>query len=362
MKLLMITRKVDKDDHLAGFAYVWVKKLGELLQARGGKLSVICLEKGNVEGLEEIEIFSLGKEVGSGKLSELVKFQSLALRIVREVDGVFCHMNPEYTIAIVPYALAFRKKIVSWYTHSAVTWRMRLMEKLADVILTASKDSFRLPSPKVNIVGHGIDVDAFQPQHATHNGQRTTFRIVSVGRISPTKDYETMIKAVALLREKGALHVRLKIIGDVGLPSHDLYRKNLFKLVDKLGLVDCVDIAGPVSHGDIPRELDRADCFVNLSGTGSLDKAVLEAMACECLVITGNEAFRDILPENLFVERNNPGMLEQRLAWLMTLSDQEKQSLRPRLRAIVVRDHNLDRLVQRIIDQFTPHESQTTKT
>ena len=30
MKLLMITRKIDKDDGLAGFTYNWVKKLSKI--------------------------------------------------------------------------------------------------------------------------------------------------------------------------------------------------------------------------------------------------------------------------------------------------------------------------------------------
>ena len=61
MKLLMITRKVDKDDAQMGFAFNWINKLSQKVD----QLKVICLEKGNVEGLPgNVEIFSLGKENG----------------------------------------------------------------------------------------------------------------------------------------------------------------------------------------------------------------------------------------------------------------------------------------------------------
>ena len=126
MKLLMITRKVDKDDAQAGFTYGWVKKFGEKVD----QLKVICLEKGNLEDLpENVEVFSLGKEKGKNRLKEFINFQRGALKFIRKVDGVFCHQNPEYTILIAPYAKIFRKKITTWYSHRR-RWRChRMMQK-----------------------------------------------------------------------------------------------------------------------------------------------------------------------------------------------------------------------------------------
>ena len=54
MKLLMITRKVDKDDDRAGFICGWIKKISQRVE----KLTVICLEKGNLSGLKGITIYS----------------------------------------------------------------------------------------------------------------------------------------------------------------------------------------------------------------------------------------------------------------------------------------------------------------
>ena len=109
MRILMITRKVDRYDPLAGFAYGWVKKIAQNLT----QLDVLCLEKGDITGLpENVKIYSLGKEKKNSRLKRFLKFQSLALKLVPKSDGVFCHMNPEYTIAIAPYAKLFRKKIM----------------------------------------------------------------------------------------------------------------------------------------------------------------------------------------------------------------------------------------------------------
>ena len=108
MRILMITRKIDRYDPLAGFAYGWIKRIASEVD----QLDVLCLEKGDLSGLpENIKIYSLGKEKGVSRLKRFVRFQLFALRLVPKCNGIFCHMNPEYTIAIAPYAKIFRKKI-----------------------------------------------------------------------------------------------------------------------------------------------------------------------------------------------------------------------------------------------------------
>ncbi|MFH0820032.1 MAG: glycosyltransferase family 4 protein [bacterium] len=378
MKLLMITRKVDQDDALAGFAYNWIKKIAK----KTDSLKVICLEKGNISGLpENVEIYSLNRDKYSRssrlirRLALCLNFQKLAWQLTPTVDGVFCHMNPEYTILIAPYAKLFKKKIVSWYTHKAVTWRLKLMEKLADAVLTASPESFRLPSKKVKVVGHGIDVEKFKPsnvilsppkadeesrENLAGSSRRSTesgtpqddknFIILSVGRISPTKDYETLIKAADILQNK--LDFKIKIIGSPGLAEQASYFFSLKEMVEKMNLREKVEFVGAVPHREIASYFKSADLFVNLSDTGSLDKAVLEAMASGALVLTSNEAFSKILPTELMVEKNQPEILAQKILWVFNLNQDRKKELSGKLRQIVVESHNLDKLVEKIIEQF----------
>ena len=224
------------------------------------------------------------------------------------------------------------------------------MEVLADKILTASKDSFRRPwfKNKVEVTGHGIDVDKFQSQNSKVKINED-FNIISVGRISPTKDYESIIKAIDILGNK---NIKLKIIGDVILEVQRQYLIELQKMTANLGLNQQVEFVGWVANQEMPPYYQKADLFINMSGTGSVDKVVLEAMACECLVLTSNEAFREILPAGLMVEKNNPPKLAEKIKWLMDLPAEEKKAVRKRLREIVVNNHNLDKLVLKIINQF----------
>ncbi|MDD5110374.1 MAG: hypothetical protein PHI63_04125, partial [Patescibacteria group bacterium] len=192
MNILMITRIVDRNHSHAGHTYRWVQEIGR--QLAPGKLSVLCLERGDTSGLpENVTVVSLGKERGVGRVGRWMRFPLAAWRLLAKSDAVFCHQNPEYTIAVWLLAKPRRKRIVTWYVHGTVSWKTRAVARLADVILTASPESFRVKSPKVRVVGHGIDTVAFQPLPNRTPGN--VFHIVSVGRISPTKDYETLIKA-----------------------------------------------------------------------------------------------------------------------------------------------------------------------
>lgn len=343
-KLIMITRKVDKNDALAGFAWNWIKKIGENLE----NLYVISWQPGDASGLPgNIEVIFLSDKQ---KIKKIFKLWRKLIEILPRVDGLFCHMNPEYTILSAPLAIIFRKKTISWYTHKQVNWRRRLMELLTDKIITASAVSFRQPwfPKKVSVIGHGIDVDKFKSLKSKVESQGN-FNIVSVGRISPTKDYESIIKALDILKDK---NIKLKIIGDVILEFQRQYLDSLREMVKIMSLDDQVEFVGWVTNESLPAYYQQTDLFINMSGTGSVDKVVLEAMSCGCLVLTSNEAFENILPKELMVEKNNPQQLAEKIKWLLALPDDRKNQLKLQLRQEVVENHNLNELVIKIINKF----------
>lgn len=337
MRLLMVTRKVDLEDASpAGFAYSWVEKIGK----KAEKLYVITWQKSNRSDLsEKIRIISLP----GNKLFKIFVLQFYLLKILPRVNGVFCHQNPEYTILSAPLAKIFRKKIVSWHTHKAVNWKLHLVNLLTNKILTASRESCRLKDrKKIKVAGHGIDTDYFKPG-CSGNSRKSLekFKIISIGRISPAKDYETLIKAVGNIK-----NIEVEIIGGPVLKKDEEYFQNLKHFAGNIKFL------GPVPHNQILPYYQNCDLFVNLSQTGSVDKAVLEAMACQRLVLTSNEAFIDIVGRDLMFEEKNPPALAEKIKWLMDLSQEEKERIGQRLRNEVVKNHNLDNLADKIIKEF----------
>ncbi|TSC94872.1 MAG: group 1 glycosyl transferase [Parcubacteria group bacterium Athens1014_10] len=375
----MITRKADKKDALAGFTYDWVKKIGE----KTDNLKVICLEKGDISDLpENVEIYSLGGEKGFGKLRKFWNFQKLAFKLMSKVDGVFCHMNPEYTILAAPYAKLFRKKIISWYTHKKVTWKLRLINLLANKIITASEESCRLKDRgKIEAVGHGIDTGIFTPvilsqqaknpedneidtgsfaetalgrQRRVQDDGTANFKfiILSIGRISPVKDYETLINAIEILIQKEIKNLELQIIGGPGLKSQQEYFEKLKQSVKEKKLENYIKFLGPVSHNQILSYYQNCDLFINLSRTGSIDKTVLEAMACEKLVLTSNEAFKDILKSERLFFSGKAEELSEKIIWIMNLPFEERGLIGKKLREKIIKNHNLDNLIDKILSLY----------
>lgn len=344
MKLLMITRKVDKNEHLAGFIYNWVKKIDENVQ----ELRVISWQEGDSSGLpENIKVFHL--PTGGNKIIKIIKFYRLLFKNMKGIDGLFCHQMPVYTILAAPIGKLYGKKVVSWYMHSQINLKLYLMLWFSNIILSASKESFPLKTKKLIVTGHGIDTEIFKPAEKHDN---EIFKIISIGRISPTKDYESMIKAIDILAKQGIDNIKLNIIGEPGLASQNIYFENLKQMVQNFNLQNKVDFLGSKPNREISKYLQQSDLFINMSKTGSIDKAVLEAMACGCLVITANISFENILPEIFKTKKDEPELLAKKISALMKLTLAEREVYSKDLVKIVTTDHNLDNLVKKIITQF----------
>jgi glycosyltransferase involved in cell wall biosynthesis len=347
--VLMITQKVDLDDDLLGFTHTWVNKLAE----RVGKLYVLALAVGRHSLRDNVELFSMGKERGNSRLERLVNFNRVVGRLVltRKVDLVFIHMCPRYAILAAPYAKLMRVPMVMWFTHRSVNNELRIAHWLVDKVVTASKESFRLKSDKVVITGHGIDTDRFKPLDVRREGN--TKVILSVGRISPIKDYETLIKAAGILiKEKGFRNLKFLIVGSIGTEAQRGYFEILQRMVANYGLGAYVEFTGAVPHRDIVAYYQNCDLFVNLSHTGSVDKAVLEAMACGKVPLTSNEAFKAILRDHqselIFEKRHAVGLID-RIVNILAMDDGSRFDLGQEMRKTVMRSHNIDGLTEQLV-------------
>jgi glycosyltransferase involved in cell wall biosynthesis len=345
----MITQKVDLDDDVLGFTHTWVNKLA----GRVAHLYVLALSVGRHELLDNVTLYSMGKEQGAGRLRRLVNFNravtSLVLR--RRVDGVFVHMVPLYAILAAPWARLAGAPTALWYTHKRVSWKLRLAHRLVDRVVTASPESFRLPGDKVVVTGHGIDTDVFRPAGGPR--PERPFTVLSVGRISPIKDYETLVEAADILvNQRQRRNLRWVVVGEAGTPAQGAYRERLGAEVQRRGLSEYLEFAGAAPHRQVVGYYQRADLFVNLSRTDSLDKAVLEAMACGLAPLTCNLAFGPLLgalaPRLTFAAQDAPGLADK-IERLARLSEMERETLGRELRAVVVQRHSVEGLMDRLV-------------
>lgn len=344
MNLFLVTQKVNKQDPILGFFHDWIETLAQHVE----HVTVACLEEGEHDLPENVTVVSLGKDKGHSRLRVLYNFFKCILTV--SYDRVFVHMNPEYVVVAGWLWRLLGKRIALWYTHKSVDLKLRIAERFAHVIFSASRESFRLHTDKLQVMGHGIPVEKFN-QH-THQDEKLC--MVTIGRISPTKDYETMIHAVDVVRET-IPNFTVDVFGGALSEQDEKYFDRLKKMVQEKGLEHQVVFKGPVSHDEIVHTLSHYDMFLHMSNTGSLDKVVLESMAAGVLVVSSNDASWEILeayPEFLYT----PGDVKEFADRIVDLAHTPKgvrQQKGDQLRQIVVDDHSLDSLITRIIQKLS---------
>jgi glycosyltransferase involved in cell wall biosynthesis len=348
-RLLVFNLMTDADDPILGFTTAWLNELA----ARCDAVDTVTMQAGRLETAPNVRVFSVGKERGYSEPRRAVEFYSILGRLLGEnrYAACFAHMMPLFAVMGAPLLKLYRVPITLWYTHSAVGLMLRLAEMASDHVVSASKESFRLSSRKLILAGHGIDTEQFAPAPP---GAERPFTIGTTGRVGPKKQTALLIEAARLLAEGGIDGFALRLVGGP-LPGDEAYAERLKAAVDDYGLADKVTFAGGVRFDQVAEEYRRMDAMVNMSLTGSIDKAVLEAMACGLPVVTGNEAFFPVLErwrDLLIVPRHTPEALADRLRGLICMPVDERSALGLALRQVVIDGHSLDKLMDRLVEMW----------
>lgn len=345
MKLLIITQKMDKDDPILGFFHRWVIEFSKNCE----KVIVICLEKGEYELPNNVEVHSLGKErkTKSYKLKALFRFYKYIYQQRKNYDAVFVHMNPEYVVLGGLFWRLWRKKIGLWYVHKSVDFKLRLAEKFTHLIFTASRESFRLPSKKVHVIGHGIDVERYKIQDTRYKeGER--LNVLTVGRLAPSKGIETILHAISQLD----ISYQLTIVGAPTTRKEIKYEQKIRQLSENLGIAEKVIFKGAILPQEIPELLAGTDVFVSASTTGSIDKAVLEALAARVPVIAPAYAYEPLLGKSLVYPGGDSHALEEKLRAIHAMPPSERQNIGTRLYENVKANYSIQTLIPRILKTY----------
>lgn len=261
-------------------------------------------------------------------------------------DACFVHMSHEWVRRVWPFLAPRGVPILLWYAHGSVGRGLRLSHRLADRVVTSSPEGFRLRSTKTVVVGQAIDVALHRPPAAAPHRDE----ILYVGRITARKRVDVLIEALAALRElRPELPLHLRLVGPI-LPGDRDYATRLRARVDALGLAGRVVWTGPVEVSRIPALYASAFVHLSLSETGSMDKTVLEALACGCPVLTSNQAFAALLAERpgLFLDDTRPAAIARRILELYESGPTDPAGLR----RLVAGRHDLESWVERILAQL----------
>src|SRR5690606_33861117 len=137
--------------------------------------------------------------------------------------------------------------------------------------------------------------------------------LITVGRISRSKNIHTLIEACAAFKKTGKPFL-FKIVGASYTEAEKAYEKQVRQQAEDLQLSENIVWLGSVPQAGLPKLLQEADIFIQDSTTQSLDKALLEAVACGCVVISSNPSYASFsspfAPGYIFEANNAMALVE----------------------------------------------------
>ncbi|MCY3836902.1 MAG: glycosyltransferase family 4 protein [Anaerolineaceae bacterium] len=355
--LLWFNLATDRDDPVLAFTLSWLNAAA----AHFDHIDVITMRAGSLDLAENITIHSLGKESDASKAQQFLRFYRHFLPGLRRRNyvGCFAHMQPRLASLAGPFLRWKAVPMILWYAHGNVPWHLRLAERWVSQIFTPTAESCRLASEKIQVVGHGIDTDHFQPAPLTTEPETNPFTIVYAGRIDPIKRMEMLFSALDHLSAQAHFPWQMLIVG-VASPGQEEYELRLRREA-KRRFGERVRFSGARHYQDMPDIYQTADVLWSASATGSLDKVLLEAMACGLPIVTNSEAAVELLPPPAD-EWLIPVGLDDRAAalhfaektiQLQRQTPSKRRELSQQLRSVVVENHNLSVLAQTIAEAFS---------
>jgi glycosyltransferase involved in cell wall biosynthesis len=168
--------------------------------------------------------------------------------------------------------------------------------------------------PDVRLIPNGVDVTRFIPPDGAASGERAQC-VVCISKLRYEKGIDVLLRSWRLVMEQlpQSAQARLVIVGDGPL------RSQLERLVEELGITDCVEFAG--LRSDVPVQLRRGSLAVLPSRWEGMPNALLEAMACglACVAtrVSGSEDMIQHGINGLLVEPEDDEGMAQALLTLL---------------------------------------------
>jgi glycosyltransferase involved in cell wall biosynthesis len=226
---------------------------------------------------------------------------------------------------------------------------------VSEVVAAYIQEHYHTPAERITVVQRGVDLRVFDPAKvdaAFITGFRAQHRlagrkvVLSVGRVTWLKDYESFIDAIGLVRQTRPETVGV-IVGGVA-PDKEAYFKGLQARVSHKGLGDHIVFAG--SQSRMPEIYALADVLVNASlKMGNVGRTVAEGLAMNTPVLATTEKGLN----NLVRDGVNGFIIKTRdAADLAAKMTQALEISRANVRATVPEEFTLDTMVSKTLEVY----------
>jgi glycosyltransferase involved in cell wall biosynthesis len=219
----------------------------------------------------------------------------------------------------MPLSVARASAYVAWYYNrcDCVTAPSR---SVLDELRPA-----RLRRPQL-VLSNPIDTALFTPVRA---GEAETLRarfglcgptITYAGRLGPEKNIDALLRAVAILRDRG-------IAADLAIAGHGSHESVLRTLAADLGIVHRVRFLGTLSQDELAKLLRVSDTFAIMSTSETQSMVLLQAMASGIPVIAArSRALPEFVgPSNgVLVDPHDAARLADAMEWLLSSAERRR--------------------------------------
>jgi glycosyltransferase involved in cell wall biosynthesis len=345
LDVVFICQAVDRDDPVLASTVGWIEALAA--KPSVDRVRVLALRTGRHDLPGDVTVHRFGRR---SSLPRLVAFYRELARALRpRPDLFFVYQGGPYPLLLLPPKLLLGIPVVQWKAHPVITRAMAFYARWCDdLVFTSTAAAFPMDLPNVRPVGQGIDPEVFRLEDGPLAGD-----LITVSRVSPRKRVEEMVTAVAHANREFGTQYRLDVYGPT-LPGDEAYLARVEGLIDRLEVRDRVTLHGPVSHARLPALLNGHRAFLNFAET-ALDRSVIEAMACGLPVISTNDSVIDIMPADarpaLITDKRSTERQAAAIHELLRRPRAETEALGRRMRALVVAEHSIERLFDRILEE-----------
>jgi glycosyltransferase involved in cell wall biosynthesis len=208
------------------------------------------------------------------------------------------------------------------------------------------------PSRPTFVVAPGALPPSSEPERASLKLTPGATAIGLVGRLQPWKGQDRLLRAQALLRERGH-SVHTIIVGGAAYGFSAEYAESLRPLVERLGLEDAVTLTGQVP--DAGPYIERMDILLNASDPEPFGIVLLEGMARGVAVVAvdsgGPAEFIEHGQTGVLAPSGEPGALADALESLL-ISPQKRRAIARAGRERFLRDFTDVALRERFFHQL----------
>lgn len=319
------------------------------------------------EALEEsgAEVHSIDKR---GRW-DLIGFGLRLVRFLRQQEPEVVHgyLSVPNMFAVLAKPFLRRSRIVLGIRSSDVDWSHyglltrlaqraeRWLSRFADLVIVNSRAGFNHASStgwaveKWCVIPNGIDVRTFHPDREGRERVRREWgveagqRIIGlVGRIDPLKDHGTFLRAAARFADDYPEAIFVCVGNGTGA-----YKEKMLLLACELGISK--RLRWEKGRKDMKDVYNALDILCSASVSEGFPNVVGEAMACgvPCVVTDAGDSALIVGDAGVVVPRADPAALARGWGEMFERMEREGSELRERVRARVVENFAVERLIER---------------